>query len=52
MVKTNTRGDIQLHPVYLRPDLHRHIKDQAKKRKLSVTTIVNEALQMHFNKKG
>lgn len=45
--KMNTRGDILLSPTRIRKKLYHYVIDQAKKRSLSITTIVNECIEIH-----
>lgn len=45
--KKNKRGHVLMSAMMVQPDLFKYVIDQAKKRRLSMTTIVNECIQFH-----
>lgn len=47
MTKINKRGDKQISPKFIQPDLFDYLKKTAKEKNLSETTIINQALKLH-----
>jgi hypothetical protein len=50
MTESNKSGDLRISPKWLPPEVHKYLKEAAKRERLTETAIIVEALKLHEEK--